>query len=671
MTRRGRLTVNILQFAVLIYIGTAFMWRCANASSPQGGPKDSLPPVIMSASPDFYTTDFDSKTVYIEFDEYVKLQDQSKEFFVSPMMDKKPVLSIKGRGVQVEFKDTLQPNTTYSLNFGNSLRDNNEGNPLNGLRYVFSTGSEIDSMLMSGYTINAYTQDSVSRTLLFFFDPAVDSLVQDSVMFKSKPLAIARAENNGIFIAQNLKPMDYRVYALEDTNGNFLYEAGIDRIGFLDSTYNPLDMPDFSAWFDSTRMYMSADPQVVFRMFMDEGFKRQVLSSSARPQQHKVELMFGAANPQIDDFELYGIEPEQILWEYTTKGRDTMNLWLNVPSEILPDTIRGHVSYLKHDSLRQLQPQTDSLRLIWRYIETKEEERERKKEEKERERAEANGEEYTPPEKPNPFKHKFGGSTLNPEEHFSMEFDYPLTVVDTMQIMLEWIGEEGERYLMQYGMERDSVAIRRWLLTSAWLSGASYELIIPAGALQNVAGQTNDTLRSKFTVMKAEDYSTLIFNVKAKSDTSHYVLQLLDEGGKVLQQKNVKGNTVSEFRYVSPGNLRMRVIEDENGNGEWDTGNLVERRQPERVSFYYSDSGDEFIPIKRAWEEVKLDLDMNKLFAPFDIDNIRSQIARMEMQRAKKLEEERIKKQQQELRGKSRNTQNATQSMQNMMNNMR
>ena len=183
---------------------------------PTGGPRDSLPPVIVCMTPDKFSTDRPTTghgRIYIEVDEFVQLKDQQKEFFTSPQMKKKPTLSVRGRGIMIQLRDTLLPNTTYALNFGSALRDNNEGNPLHSMRYVFSTGPEIDSMIMSGYTADAYKADSVSKSFIWFFpaDSVGNVAEYDSTIFKYKPAVIARAENNGVFIAQNLKPIPYRV----------------------------------------------------------------------------------------------------------------------------------------------------------------------------------------------------------------------------------------------------------------------------------------------------------------------------------------------------------------------------------------------------------------------------------------------------------------------------
>ncbi|MFR8224386.1 MAG: hypothetical protein ACLU9X_07340 [Alistipes shahii] len=241
------------------------------------------------------------------------------------------------------------------------------------MRYVFSTGPEIDSMVLSGYTADSYKADSVSKSFIWFF-PA-DSVEQvagyDSTIFKYKPAVIARAENNGIFIAQNLKPIPYRVYAVQDKNDNQMYEPGCDQVGFLEGTYNPAEMPDFGMWYDSIRRYVTAEPQLYFRMFTDKAFRRQVLSQTERPLQHKAMLYFAAARPKITRLRFDSIPADRVIVDPQTVGRDTIALWFNVPSSSLPDTIKGEITYFKHDTVNQLQEVTEPLKLAWRLIETK------------------------------------------------------------------------------------------------------------------------------------------------------------------------------------------------------------------------------------------------------------------------------------------------------------
>ena len=638
--------VAIVRTVVALTLVGAIFSRCANTMTPQGGPKDTIPPVIVKMTPDNFTTNFKANKIYIEFDEFVQLKDQNKEFFTSPAMKKKPVLTIRGKGIAIQLRDTLRENTTYALNFGGAVRDNNEGNPLNAMRYVFSTGETCDSIYCSGYTADSYKADSVSKSYIWFYiaDSLPDTPDWDSTMLTRKPDVIARAENNGIFIAQNLKPVPYRIYAYQDKNDNQLYEAGTDLVGFIDEVCNPIELPDFAIWFDSLRMYPSAEPQLYFRMFMDETFKRQTLQAAERPSQHQARLLFGAAHPRIEEIRFDSIPIENVIIDPQTVGRDTIALWFNVPSADLPDTIKGEVTYYKHDSIRQLVKTTEPLKLAWKYLESKEEERERIKQEKEKERAEKAGETYTPPQKPNPFKFKMPQTgDVNPEQHLTIDFDYPLVELDSAAVKLVEVDEKGGEKPLKVTFERDTANMRRWRLMAKWKELAKYNLMIPAGAITDVAGMQNDTIKGTYTGIDHEKYATVIVDVKGKPDGTKYIIQLTNAQGQMQQEKRDITDGVVKFNYVTPGEIKIRVIEDPNGNGKWDSGNVVERRQPERSELYANENGEDTFVTKANWE-MELAIDMNNLFAPVTMQSLIKMLDDREAQRVRKLEEERAKK---------------------------
>lgn len=644
----------LLRAAVLLFFGAGLLWRCGHAAMPQGGPKDTLPPVVVSITPYYGTTNFDEKRIFIEFDEYVQLKEQQKEFFVSPRMKRKPTLLIRGKGIQIEIQDTLKENTTYALNFGSSIADNNEGNQLNSFRYVFSTGDEIDSMIMSGYTVDAYKKDSVSKTFIFFYEVWKDSLPdRDSTVFNFEPDVIARAENNGIFIAENLKPIDYRIYAVQDNNGNQTYEPGVDDIGFLDSVYNPASMPAFNVWFDTTRNYMNADPQLYFRLFRDEAFKRQYLAGQSRPIQHQVIFNFGAPYPQIDTLLFEGIPPENIITEYLKPTRDSIAYWIDLPPEQIPDTIKGRIAYLRHDSINQLEPYGQDIRLGWKAFESKQEEKAREAREKEREKALAEGRE--PGKEPNPFQVTVeAANPFNPENPVALTFEYPLVRVDTSRISVIRTEEEN-RYRVRYTFMQDSMNLRRYILTAPWSEGENYELEIPEGTFVNIARETNDTIVNRFTVMEANKYSTITFDLQGKTPESEYVLELLDQsGGRIIKSvpHAVTGQYV--FKYLDPGTYKLRIVEDMNRNREWDRGDLVLRIQPERVEMFLNREGEEELETKSGWE-YEYEVNCDVIFAPVTMRSIMEQLRKQEEARMRRWYEEMEKKEQEQGKGGNQN----------------
>ncbi len=626
----------------------AFLPHCARVAGITGGLKDSLPPVVVNMDPAFGTLNFDKKSIYVQFNEYVQLKDLQKEFYTSPEMKKMPLVTIRKRGFRIDILDfdSLMPDQTYALNFASAVADNNEGNLLNGFRYVFSTGDYIDSMVMSGYAEDAQKGDSVSKPFIFFFDAALDSIpAYDSVIFNNKPEAIGRAENNGIFIAQNLKPKDYRIYVVEDKNSNKQYDAGVDRVGFLDSIYNPARMSDFAAWYDTTRNYVVAEPQLYFRMFMDERPARQTLITPTRPLQHKIMLQFGAPWPQIERLTLDSIPPELIITEYLKPTRDSIALWLDVPSEQLPDTIKGEIVYMRPDSLGVIGPYTQELKLGWKKSESNAEKREREKREREAEE----GKEQEP--LPNPFKITMPTGRINPDKGMTIEFEYPLSIwSNNLGGISLTTGDSTDMVQIPVNMVPDTVSVRKWHLQADWAPGMRYRLFIPPRTFIDVAGQTNDSITQAYETPVENTVGTVVVEVIGKTPESEYVVQRTDESGnRVLDEKrHVKTGTV-RFGYVNPSEVRLKILEDIDGNGEWNTGNLVKRMQPERVEFYVEDPDKPSITVRAGWIENKK-VDMNELFAPITIESVKDKLQREEAVRLEKLREAIIKAREERLR---------------------
>ena len=639
-----------MRAAVLLFFATAFVSRCARIMTPEGGPRDTIPPVILSMNPDNFTTNFNARRIYIEFNEFVQVKDQHKEFFTSPQMKKKPTITLRGKGIMVQIRDTLLENQTYALDFGSAICDNNEGNPLHGMRYVFSTGETVDSMTCTGYTTDAYKADSVSKTFIYFYyaDSLPDTPEYDSTIFNRKPDAIARAQGNGIFIAQNLKPVPYRVIAMKDTNDNQMYEPGTDMVGFIDSLCNPASMPDFYMWYDSIRGYVTAEPQLYFRMFTDVAFKRQNLAQSERPVKNKAVLYFSGRHPEILSIKFDSIPDERFIVDPLTEGRDTVAIWFRGTE--LPDTIRGSIVYMKHDSINNLVPDTTALRLTWRYVESKEEQREREKNEREREKTEAAGEEWVEPKKPNPFVMKFSSTNgdINPLLPLEVTFDYPLERIDSAAVVLNEQLENDKQTRVPVHFRRDTADMQKWYLDVAWQPAKTYTLTLPEGAFTDVAGQSNDSLSMNYATYSPERFGRVIVTLAGGREGMPYIVQLLNGSNKLLNERTgMKRGGKVEFEYVPVGDVKLRVVEDPNGNGRWDSGNLVEMRQPERSEVYIVDEQETFA-IKANWES-EITIDLDRMFAPITMELLQQQLdAREAVRLRKQLEEDAKRRQEQE-----------------------
>jgi len=638
----------ILKTAVTLLFLGAFLTRCANIMSPDGGPKDTLPPVITAITPGNFATNFKEKKIYIEFNEYVQIKDQNKEMFTSPAMKKMPLISTRGKGIVITIRDTLKENQTYAIDLGSAIRDNNEGNPLNAMRYVFSTGDTVDSLICSGYTADSYKADSVSRTFLWFYilDSLPDTPDYDSTIFNRKPDAIARAQNNGIFIAQNLKPVKYRIYAIGDKNDNQLYEPGTDLVGILDSAYNPAELPPFAIWFDSLRHYPSADPQLYFRMFTDKTFKAQRLVEAIRGDQKKITLYFNTALPTIDSLRLDSIPSDKIIYDPRTKGKDTLNLWINLPAEEIPDTIKGEITYYKHDSIRQYVKTTEPIKVAWKRVESKEEQKEREKEERERKKAEEEGREYIPPKKANPFKFKNSATgEINPEKGFEITVDFPLVTFDSTAVKLYKVTGEGTNATeaeIEKHFVRDTLNIGHYFVRAAWENATKYRFYVPKGSLTDVMGYQCDSISSSFATYDPEKFAKIVLTVKGE-EGKQYIIQQTDSSNKTQQE--LKGVVSGKYtiNFVAPGEIRIRIIEDTNGNGQWDAGDVVNRLQPERSEMFINDKGEDLFATKANWD-IEIDIDMSSVFKPMTMENLIQVLEEKEASRIKKLSEEWEKK---------------------------
>lgn len=488
---------EIIKNIIFTILAVLLISSCAQISSPQGGPVDSLPPIIISTLPAPYTTNFSGKKVQIKFNEFIQLKDQQKLFTVSPPGNKKPSLLVKGKTLEITFEEPLDTMTTYKLDFGSAIVDNNESNKLMNYSFIFSTGPVVDSLFMVGQVFDAFTRDSVIDAFLFYFDPAkelvrdsvrwarldslervrlhadtlntkgLDSLTIDSIIFSNKnreldstlftgrPEALFRTDSSGYFVADILKEKPYRIYAVMDKNGNQTYDPGADMVGFVEGTFNPTQLSGFTAEIDSLSGRMTIDSlQVCFEVFKEAAVKRQTLIKHERPMRGKINLVFNAPHPIIDTLELEGIDSTWIIWDKGVVG-DTISLWISPPDKAtfdsLADTIRGRVVYQRHDSVWQYFPYSQKLTLVNKKPVKKEEKKDKKSKKAEKQEQEAlladsltmdsltmDSIALSKIEKdPNPFKFTVNASqSLNPEHGIGFLFDYPLSGLDSTRIEL-------------------------------------------------------------------------------------------------------------------------------------------------------------------------------------------------------------------------------------------
>lgn len=610
---------------------------CATVNSPKGGPVDSLPPRIIATNPQPYTVNFKGKKVTIEFNEYIQLKEQSKLFFVSPNPKRKPTLTIKGRAVVVEFRDSLDNNTTYRLDFGSAIVDNNEGNKLDGYSFVFSTGDVIDSLYMAGQVIDAHSQDTVAGAFIHFFDAAADSMTVDSVLFKSRANAVFRTDSNGFFVADILKEKPYRIYAFLDKNGDQAYQPGSDMVGFLDSTYNPIDMPAFSLQYDSTTRRSHIDPVPIrFELFTEKAIVRQNMQSHTRKGRNQLDLVFAAPQARYDSMQLTGVDLDWLIREQNETG-DSITLWIAPPTQeqfkALPDSIFGSFVYFRQDSVMNFFPKREKLNFYSKTFVAKEKKRKETTEQTTTDSTKAKTEKI-------PFQFKVEAQqTLNPEHGIGFSFTYPLRQLDSTRITLTRI-EDDPKSTSRSGRKRattdekaespkirtkepfsfDSLSLRRQVLRANWKVGAQYELIIPDSVFVDITFAANDTLSSTFSIADPEKFGTIkLQTLTDPKDSTTYIVELMSGKAQELTPVQIRtgvlAGDVLTFRYLTPGFYAIRVIEDKNSNGKWDTGSLSERHHPERVRYFRTSNGRRSVEAKENWE-INETVHLSELFDP-------------------------------------------------------
>lgn len=692
--------IRQLFFAVL---AAAIFVQCASIAQPQGGPRDSLPPLIISTVPAQKATNFKGKQIALNFNEYVALRDQQAEFLVSPpnINGSKPTLTVKGRSVLVDFDEQPDSNTTYRLDFGNSIADNNEGNRLGNYAYIFSTGPDLDTLMMSGLTIDAQTRDSVIGAMLFFYDARADSVkVYDSTLFNARPDAVFRSDSSGFFVADILKDKDYRVYAILDKNGNQRYESGADYVAMFDTVYNPTRMPDFDMWIEPAtgrkgpRRQISP-PQLQFELFKEDPVRRQTVLGNSRPERQKLEIVFNAIQQaEIVSFAPIGLDSTWFTRENGIKG-DTVWYWIAPPTreavEALKDTIRAKITYMTQDSLWNPQLKSEELAFVHRIVDpnargrrsntavadsikqVKEARRKAKRAVKlqkkwvkmariisrrrgdpKRTDAELLADttlfkqvdvDTTQTDKPRgnaelPVKNPFGyqvqaANPLNPENHIKLLFDYPLRSVDEARITLTKLSEAQSSLPSRdrqtavpepgiktetpepFTVEIDTVTRRQLTIRADWKADDEYNLLIPDSVFMNIAFQGNDTLKSTFKVADSSKYGTVIIELRGDDQLPdyEYILELQTKDGKTYQKiRHAVAGESYKLRYLPSSQYRLRVTEDRNKNGEWDTGSLVQRRQPERIRIWEHPATGRDILAKENWD-VTVPVDLRELFS--------------------------------------------------------
>jgi hypothetical protein len=589
---------------------------CARIGHPTGGLKDTVPPVLLKTQPEQGALFFNKKRVSITFNEYVQLKEADKQFIMSPPPERRPTLTIKGKSVVAAFNSPLKDSTTYQLNFGTSIVDNNEGNPYGEYRFAFSTGEALDSLRVEGLALDAYSDQPVEKLMAYLYED-----MSDSVVLKVRPDNLTRTNEHGMFLAENLKNKPYKIVLLDDANKNYKYDVGQEAIGFLELPVLPL--ADTALHYHhregDTLRIDHRDIKIALRTFTEE-VQAQYLTSCEQVEKRALKMTFNAPFPTVDSLAIDSMDVSRFVVEASPR-RDTVIYWFADTAARVPDTLKLSFVYLKTDTLGELSPSREKRRFI--FVEKKKEEAGAPPKQSGigglLSRIAGTEEADSTPKKPAHWTLRPSLKTAGagPIEHVSVAFAAPLVAADVRQLTFE------ERQInprtkdttftrVKYALERDSIRLRSYRFAAEWKENTFYRYTVLPNAFTDIYAQTNDTVKGEFTTVDPEKLSTLV--VDFSNVEGSYVVQITDPKGKnIVREQTLNASQKVEFKYVNPSTYGIRVIKDDNANGRWDTGSYFKRLQPEYATFLKTGDGKPEFAFRQGWD-VELSVDVKVLF---------------------------------------------------------
>lgn len=584
---------------VAIILGTMiFSHSCANTTTPpSGGPKDTIPPIITEIYPELGAVNIPvTKTkLVLGFNEYVTVKD-AKSLFLSPPLEKAPKYKLKGKSVVITFEGDLDSNKTYTLDVTNAIADNNEGNMFPGFTLVFSTGSKIDSMVVTGIVQDCNNlQPLKGATVMLYKDQA------DSAIFLKRPDAAVKTDDWGFFCLRNIQDTVYRLYAIIDENNNNKYDPDAEKVAFVDTLIRPVMMvsdslPELMKYEMTDTVNCLARKQEYELNIFREKPSQQMIVNKERVGDRTAYITFMAPYAQVDSIWIKGVPQENLITQFNIV-RDSLEIWVNDP-KAQPDTFFLNVNYMKTDTLGMLNSFTEEIKLV------------------------------------NPNRKVLGKSsrkdikhedttavvtiTANPEtiEQYGFEFEFKYPIVESAfdSLTFKYLNPKQEETVSTYTVEQDSLNIRKYIVRpkEKMLPGYEYFLKVPHRKFKDINGFYNDSTEVKVKLPNDDKLSTM--NLVLSNVNNKYIVDLLNEKrNAVLRSYIIDSDQTLVFPYLKAGKYSIRITEDLNRNGIVDTGILLEHKQPEKVRFYKLEDGTFLIDIPEMME-IEQNIDIIEMF---------------------------------------------------------
>ncbi|MBO4481503.1 MAG: Ig-like domain-containing protein [Bacteroidales bacterium] len=550
-----RYRILCLWLCLLLLVG------CAKIVVPTGGPRDVTPPSVSKVEPESGTTNFKAKQIKITFDEFVELNNPLDNTLVSPPLNSSPEFIVSGKSLIMKIKDTLQSNRTYNIVFSDCIKDFTEGNKLSYFHYTFSTGDFVDSFYLRGTVTNALTLKPEGGCLVFLYSQEGDSLPMTT-----RPEYITKTSSDGLFEFSNIAENSYQIFALKDLSSNLLYDMSGEGIAFADERFQALKMlpPDTS----STQ---PTDSLPTKGKSASRGVKRDSTSIDLQffIPADTVQKKYKATNPQKGIYQfpyslpLFSFEPEVI------KG--VLPEHFVVQSE-LGDTVTWYMKSPLTDTVSFVVQPTEGVYdtlTVLPYKKTK------SSGGRGRQRNAVQTQALT-------VKTLYEGDLYKP---LTLRFSYPIKPVDNFEVMLVARKKSGNDTIHKSFSVPDAF-VMSLPLPFKLEEKVPYTLLIRDSIFYGYDGLVNDTIKVQFTTKSEKDYGNLAINYVPDQPGMSYVVELLGVKDAVIQKNIITGQQTVTYDNLIPGSYKIRVVEDRNRNGRWDTGNYFKKEQPEVIFFF-------------------------------------------------------------------------------------
>lgn len=579
---------------LLLTMALSTLTRCANpGAGPDGGPYDETPPRLVSTSPRLGAVNSDARRITLTFNELIKIENATEKVIVSPPQINTPDVRVAGRNITVTLNDSLKPNTTYTIDFGDAIEDNNESNPFGDFAFYYATGDRIDTLEVSGHVLNAENLEPVKGMLVGLQRDTADSA------FRKRPFdRVGHTDSYGHFTIRGVAPGRYRIYALQDMDGTFSFSQKSEAIAFTHRIVEPTCAPAVrydTVWRDSLHIdslrevhYTRFTPDdIVLLSFTEAGQPRHLLKTE-RNQPNLLSFFFTAPSDSAPVIRGLNFNADEaLLMEYSAHN-DTINCWVRQHDVMAIDTLGLTLRYEETDDSTNLpHMRTDTLWLTPRKTYSalrKEQEKAMQDWAEERDKALRRNRPFVQAPPRDWLNVRFmASSRMAPTSNPMITLDEPLLSLDTTKIHLllgpDSVAEERRFKLIDFPHK-----LTQLMLMGEWRPGQQYQLRIDSAAMVSLSGRVNRPVRSRFTVADTETFGSIFFNLHGPG-TDSALVQIFTDEKKIYRQARAERG-MADFYYVAPGGYYARVIIDRNGNNRWDTGDYATGQQPEAVYYY-------------------------------------------------------------------------------------